>query len=217
MPKSSSYFKFYTDNSGVPYTKDITGDYQKLVIGFASVSKNHIKSLINSIEQKYPRYWNKKGSQLDSKELEIIINYLDKNHVMMLTIMFEHKDWDKYRQMYPDETNLGEKVMAILYFFILKNLAKKKFMHEAVLCHDTNFGIVQSIVECKRLLNMNHYDFDITVGHRKINPELRLPDWIAQARRKIPEYKLKKYKNFIILKNKLPKLYRLLIFKSLKS
>jgi len=126
MYKLPSYFKFYTDVSGNPYTRDSdSGDYEKVIIGLVSISKNHISNIINSFKQKFSSYWDLKGNQLNPKELEDIVDFLDKNHVMMLTIMFEHEDWDKYRQMYPHETNFGEKVMAILYFLILKNLIKK--------------------------------------------------------------------------------------------
>ena len=217
MLRAPSYFRYYTDVSGIPCTRDCnTGNYQDVIIGMASISKNYIDTLITSFKQKYPSYWDKKGNQLNKKELENIINFLDKNHVMMLTIIFEHKDWDKYRQMYPNETNFREKVMAILYFFILKKLVKKKFIHEAVLDNDTNFGIFQCIICCKRLLNMYDYNIDITLGHREINPELRFADWIAQARRKISIKHLSKYNNFIILKNRLPHPLIILIFKSQK-
>lgn len=124
MPKKLSFFKFYSDNSGVPYNKDKkTGEYEAVVIGLTSISRNHIKNLLDKIKQKFPDYWDLKGNQLKADELELIIKFLDRNHVMMLTVMFEHDDWDKYRKMYPHETHFGEKVMAILYFFIIKHLA----------------------------------------------------------------------------------------------
>ena len=212
---SPSYFKFYTDISGVPNKIDRnTGKIQDVVLAMTSISKRSIKRILSDMEKRFPRYWDKKGHQLQKKELEIIINYLNRNNVIMLTINFETKDWIKYRTMYPQETHLGEKVMSILYFFILKYLAKPMFMYESVCDNDTNFGIHQSIVICKRLLNMHGFDFDITLGHRDINPELRLPDWVAQARRKIPLKNFEKYEKFFILKNKLYKPYRNIVFKS---
>jgi len=210
-----SYFKFYADISGIPNTVNKkTGDIQDVVLAMTSVSKRSIKPLLFDIEKRYPRYWNRKGHQLESKELEIIVNYLNKNDILMFTINFDKKDWAKYRKLYPNETDLGPKVMGILYYFILKYFAKKKFMYEAVCCHDTMFDVHQSIVLCKRLLRKIDMDFDITVGYRDINPELRLPDWIAQARRKIPIENLERYDNFYILKNRLYKKYRDFLFKS---
>ena len=214
---SPSFFKFYADISGIPNRIDhSTGDLQTTVIGMVSVSKRSIKAILDELKTIYPDYWDKKGHQLNAKKLEDIVRFFNQRNVKMVTIQFEKEDWGKYRSMYPHETGLGEKVMAILYFYVLKHLAFRSFSYEAVLDNDTMFSIHQCILICNRLLKKQNFDFEIFLGHRDINAELRLPDWIAQARRKIPESNLNKYGNFIILNNNLAYIHRLFVFKSLK-
>ncbi|MFQ5885156.1 MAG: hypothetical protein ACE5IO_08675 [Thermoplasmata archaeon] len=71
----------------------------------------------------------------------------------------------------------------------------------------------QSIVICKNLARHNNYHFDVTFGFRDVNAELRFPDWVASARKKVPPENLKKYKHFIILKNRLAPQYLLRVLK----
>ena len=117
MPRTSpGFFKFYADISGMPNKIDkSTGDLQTIVIGMVSVSKRSIDNIMSSLHINFPDCWEKKGHQLDANKLEGIVNFLNKRNVMMVTIQFEKDDWEKYKRLYPHETDLGEKVTAILY------------------------------------------------------------------------------------------------------
>ena len=211
-----AFIKFLGDISGIPKKNTKTKKYENVMIGVVTVNKFTIKNDLKDIQNKFPSYWNKKGNQLTDNQLEKIIDYLNKKNMKMITVHFYKSDWDKYRKKYINEANFEEKVMSILYFYALKFSARSKYRYNALLDNDTNFGIIQCTKICNRLLREQHLNIEISFGYREVHEELRLPDWVAQARKKIAIKKLNKYKNFYILENKMPKMYLLKTFKSIK-
>lgn len=216
MPKKQkSYIEFLVDVSGIP-KRDASGNYQKVIIASTSFNMFNLDDVMDAFKGQFFNYWEKKGHQLSAHKLEEIIDFLNQENVRMTTIHFDIPDWEKYKTEYQNEANLEEKIMGILYFYVLKKIAWKEFIYRVLVDNDSTFNIRQSIIVCQRLARAHNYDFNISFGYRDINPELRFPDWVASARRKIDPSNFAKYKYFIILKNQLPPYYLIKIFKRVR-
>lgn len=198
-----SFIKLLVDISGSPKT-DNSGNYQKVIVVATSVDRYNFMDVIDRFKSKFYGYWDKKGHQLSPDKLEEIVAFLDAENIRMITVQFDTTDWDKYKTKCKGEANLEEKIMGILYYYVLKRVASKRFVYQVLIDNDTSFNIKQSIIICQRISREGRYNFDISFGYRAINQELRFPDWIASARRRCDVESLKKYKHFIILKNELP-------------
>lgn len=205
--KKLSFIKFLIDISGTP-KKNNFGKYEKVIIACVSIDQYNFDDVIRRFKDKFPDYWHKKGHQLSSNKLEEIVAFFNEENIRMITIHFNRSDWNKYKEKYSGETKFEEKIMSILYFYVLKKVAFKNYKYLALIDNDASFDIKQTIVMCQRIAREREYNFEISFGYIDINPELRFPDWIASARRKIPLKKLQKYEHFLILKNNLPS-YRL--------
>jgi len=144
------------------------------------------------------------GERSRDRYLEEIIDFLNKEKIRMITVQFDKEDWDKYKLKYPLEGNLEEKIMSILYYYVLKKTSSKSYIYQAVLDFDTSFDIHQSVKLCQRIARERRYNFKTSFGYLDVNEELKLADWVASARRKIDIDILENYENFIILKNNLP-------------
>ncbi len=137
------------------------------------------------------------------RQLEDVVDFLNGENVRMITIHFDDVDWQKYKAMYPSESHFEEKIMAILYYYVLRRVARKDYIYPTLLDNDTSFKISQSIATCNRLARYFGHRFNTSFGYINVNPELRFPDWIASARRKLSHGTLAKYKHFIAVRNRL--------------
>lgn len=198
-----SFIKYFVDISGTP-KPDNNGKYDKVIVGCASVDQYKISDILQQMESDFPISFKKKGHKLRPRDLEEIIDFLNKEKVRMITVQFEKEDWKKYRSKYLQEAHMEEKVMSILYYYVLKKKSLKSYIYQAVLDSDTSFDIHQSVRLCQRIARERKYNFKMSFGYLDINEEIKLADWIASARRKIDIETLKNYENFIILKNNLP-------------
>lgn len=200
------------DISGVP-KRDSSGNFETVILASTSVNVYKVEKLKEEFRNQFPGHWNKKGRQLSADKLEEIVAFLNQENVRMTTVHLDAEDWDTYKAKYKGEAHFEEKIMGILYFYVLKWVAWKGRLHPALLDYDSSFGIIQSITTCKNLARANDYHFDVSFGHIPVNPELRFPDWIASARKKIDLDSLKKYKHFKVLRNYLDRRYLLRVMK----
>ena len=207
-----SFIKYFVDISGTPKPDD-QGNYQKVIVGCVSIDQYKLSGILQQIESDFPILCNKKGHKLKPRQLEEIIGFLNKEKVRMITVQFDKEDWEKYRLKYAQESHREEKIMSVLYYYVLKKKSLKSYIYQAVLDSDTSFDIHQSVRLCQRIARERKYNFKISFGYSDINEEIKLADWIASARRKIDIETLEKYENFIILKNNLPAYHLNRVFK----
>lgn len=209
-----SFINYYIDISGVP-KQDKRGNYQKVIVACASVNQYTISEIMERMKIEFPEYWNKKGHKLNDSELETIIGFINKEKIRMITVQFDKPDWEKYKSKYPSEARIEEKIMSILYYYVLKKKSNKSSIYRAIIDFDTTFGIKESVTLLQRTARERGYKFRTSFGYLAINEEIKLPDWIASARRKIDDDTLNKYENFFILKNNLPSYNLNRVFKRL--
>ena len=203
MPRPQrSFIQFLVDISGVPRPGP-SGTHGPLIMACVSVDTFKLDDMMNTFRNQFPSIWDKKGHQLSMRQLEDVVDFLNGENVRMITIRFDDVDWQRYKAMYPGEGHFEEKVMAILYYYVLRRVAWKDYLYPVLVDNDTSFKISQSIVICNRLARYFEHRFDISFGYLSVNPELRFPDWIASARRKLSHPTLAKYKHFIIVRSHL--------------
>jgi len=198
-----SFINYYIDISGVP-KQDKHGNYQKVIVACASVNQFTIPEIIERMKTEFSGYWNKKGHRLNAGELEPIIDFMNKEEIRMITVQFDKPDWEKYKLKYSSEAHIEEKIMSILYYYVLKKKSYKTSIYRAIIDFDTSFDIKESITLLQRTARERGYKFKTSFGYLEINEEIKLPDWIASARKKIDDDTLNKYEHFVILKNDLP-------------
>ena len=216
MPKNQrAGFQFFVDISGVP-KRDRCGDFQKVIVSCVSFNVFTLKNKIEAFREKFPTYWDKKGHQLTKYQLEEIVSFLDQQGVRMTTVHFDPEDWIKYKGEYPNESHIEEKIMGILYFYVMKWVAREGYIYPVIVDTDTTFSIKQSILICQRLARSQNLTFDVSFGYVETHPELRFADWVASARRKIYPLDLNNYHHFMILRNKLPPMYLFNVFKKVR-
>jgi len=200
----TSFIRFLVDISGTPKPDKKSGNYQKVIIANTSIDRYNFDTVSDEFKEEFPSYWNKKGHKLQPHRLEEIVDFLNRKNIRMITVQFDVPDWEKYKAKYISEGHLEEKIMGILYYYVLKRVASKKHKYSALIDFDTQFDIKESITIVQRIARERNYNFDINFGYIDINPELKFPDWVASAARKCTSDDLKKYKHFIMLKNFLP-------------
>jgi hypothetical protein len=198
-----SFINYYVDISGVP-KQDKHGNYQKVIVACASVNQFTLPEIIERMKTEFPEYWNKKGHQLNDIELEQLISFINKEKIRMITVQFDKLDWEKYKIKYSSEAHIEEKIMSILYYYVLKKKSNKTSIYKTIIDFDTSFNIKESIIILQRTARERGYKFMTSFGYLEINEEIKLPDWIASARKKIDDITLNKYEHFLTLKNDLP-------------
>jgi len=210
--RQSNFLKFFVDITGVP-KRNRSGSYEDVTISSVSVNTYKLEEIFNELEHRFPGCAKKKGHNLQATQLMDIIEFLNAHDIRMTTVTFEKDDWKYYRKEYPNESNIEEKIMGILYFYTIKRVAWKNYEYQVLVDNDTSFNIKQSILICQRLARMHDYHFNVTFGYLDLNQELIFPDWVASARRKIHPSTLNNHRHFTILKNDLPKYCLLRVFK----
>jgi hypothetical protein len=155
MPlRTLPFIKFIGDISGVPQKNRKTKSYENVIIAIVSINKYTIKDDLNIIKRTFPECWDKNGHQLTSEQLINLLELFYQIGFKIATVNFDISDWDKYKIKYRNESNLEEKIMSILYFYVLKHFARYNLPYDVILDNDTNFGIVHSIKLCQRLSRM---------------------------------------------------------------
>lgn len=215
MPKQSCFIDFYIDVSGNPKPSKGKG-YEDIVISAVTFNSFTFDDVNRRFQARFNKIYDKKGHKLKDDALLEMVQFLNEEEVRMITIPYGKLDWEKIRSEYINEANLEEKVMALLYFYLIKKIARKGYAYSVTFDNDTTFGIKQTMKLLKRLLRQNNFNIQMSFNYRDLENGLRYPDWIAQSLRKCDRSELEKNRHYIILKNHFPNYYKLTVFKSVK-
>lgn len=161
-------------------------------------------SIIDNFRTAFPSLEHKKGRNLKVGELLPIVEFLDGKKVRMITKRFTTNDWQYIYSRFPNKAYVKEKIFGILYFSVMRRVARKGVVHPVTMCVESHINIAKAQDVCLKLARLNKYQFDISHGNAKSNRIIRMADFVAAAGKKIKTKKLDNYANFIKDENKIP-------------
>jgi len=120
----------------------------------------------------------------------------------MASISYTSNDWIAMDSLYPNKANLNNKILGILYFTILRKIAFRNMKANIITCSETGINIVKVHDTIQKLANYQDFIFDISQSIERLNPIIKIADYIASARRKVKKTKLETYANYKIINKK---------------
>lgn len=165
--------------------------------------------LEKNFRKKYPEFYRskQKGAKRQPNELITILKFLSKNRVHMKTISFKSKDWFEFRQQYQNKSFLKEKVYALLYFMLLKEVASPYKTYSVIVCNENYLNISKVLHYCNKLAKANKFNFSFSTAYGNSNKLLKFADYVASSHRKVKRKYLDSTKNYQIINSKIPAHY----------
>jgi len=200
-------FNYFIDVSGAPL--------DKTVVGLASFNPHHISRISKEFKREFPKISRSKlkGAELGQNELEGIMHFLDANDVRTRAITFSSGDWSSNKRRFGDSAYFKERMMAVLYFKLLKDLTKPGLKYTIVMCKESYMDTEKASETLRRLSRANHMDYDISLSIVKQNSTLRFADFVASAGRKVQSTKLDKLKHYKTIPSDLEEAHLRKVFK----
>lgn len=120
----------------------------------------------------------------------------------MASISFTTNDWITMNSLYPRKAHLNAKILGILYFALLRKVAFRNMKANLITCTESGINIVKVHETIQKLSRSQNFIFDISHSLERLNPIIKIADYIASAGRNAKKSKLKTYSNFKILDKK---------------
>lgn len=198
--KRSFSLLFVIDVSGQPY--------EKTTIGLGSFIIDRQNKLLKEFYKKFPDFKKSrnKGCVLKETELQNILKFLNKEKIHMTTTTIKGDYWRALKKKYSNKARFKEKIMACLYFMILKKKSKQHFPHQVIIDKDSFMDLYKLIDYINLLANANKYDFSVSISRAKDNDLIRIVDYIAASHKNNKKF-LEKLKYHTQLDSKIPELF----------
>jgi len=205
-------FKYKLNNMlnmdiSLEFSIDISGEPGKnTYFGLVSFNMLTKDKVIDELFEKYPEYENKKGSQL-GKECHLnIIKFLNEKKVRMVVLYFNKNDWTYYKNKWGSRHDYKERMCAILYFSLIKIIARKNCRYTLISCVESQIGNIERVFNhCKKLADIYKIKLDYNFSRGKYNRSIKIVDYIAYSFRVLKEKELINIEYYIIHNKKIPK------------
>ncbi len=204
------------DKYGFLFVIDIRGTpYGKITLGLGSFLVVSYNDLIKEFKKNFPEFRRSrnKACVLKKSKLKDIIKFLNVHKVHMKTLHFSGEDWRFYKQKYSNKAYFKEKIMACLYFQILKQVSSVNHKFAVIVDNDSWMDVNRATSYVKKLAKANNYDFDFTIGRATQNDLIRIVDFIASSYDKIDKKILEKLKYHSIIESEIPAEFLKKLFK----
>ncbi|MBI4177151.1 MAG: hypothetical protein HY516_02190 [Candidatus Aenigmarchaeota archaeon] len=186
--------KIAIDISGVPYDKIFIGSISSPTYSITKIEKEFSEHLKEFERSKW------KGVKLDATDLERIIRFFDERKIRMRSISISQQDWVNYKRNYGEEAFFKERLIAIYYFTLLRQMtfpeSKQELKYDIVFCEESWMNINKALDSCRRISNSFNRNFDFSVSNAKHTKLLKFADYIAASHRKINAETLRNFNYF---------------------
>lgn len=192
---------------GFNYVIDIRGTaYGKITIGLVSFETSRYNALIQEFNQLFLEFrrTRNKGCTLKQSQLKNIIGFLDKRKVHMVVLQFGGEDWRYYKEKYGEKGFFKEKIIACLYFLVLKKLTRINHKCCVIVDNDSWMKVIKATSMCKKLAKANKYDFDFSIGYATQDDRIRIVDFVATSFDKLDRKYLNTLKYYKIMNSEIP-------------
>jgi hypothetical protein len=194
MSKKKKYapYNFYVDMSGVPYDDD-------LYIGAVFINELFSGRFIKEFYREFPelKSFKKKAVNLPDDKLKQIIDYFEKRKVRCVCIKFHKHKMRKYyteildrknslrRKKLPGLFSFKEKLLGILYYYLLKqDFVRKNWHYGFEACVESHMNILEVMKVMNNLSHRDSYLIHPRYNNRRIQHMLKFADFVAGAGRR---------------------------------
>lgn len=178
---------------------------EDVYIGLATFNPHYKSKIMKDfgIAFSHLKSFSYKGTKLDGKELEKIINFLNENKVKMFSIKFSSSDWSYWKKQLSEVPYFNERICALLYFKLMKKFCFPKFadpncIYPFTLCRESNIKIDLVISTLRRIARGHNFNIELKTSIARDYSLLRFADYVASAHRKTSIQKLQEFENYKI-------------------
>lgn len=174
---------------------DVSGNpYKDTIIGCVSFNQNNAPKILSEFNQKFKKFKNKKGKDLDHRQLKQILSFLDKYKIRSNFLNMTSNDWKYALSLIPEQRGYKkEKIFGILYYIVLEWNTKTKFPYIVNICEENFMKTDIAISSCRTIAKMRGKEYQFSKSTGKFNDYIRIADYIASAGRKIKNKDLQSF------------------------
>lgn len=181
------------------------------LVSFNKITKNRI---INQLFNEYPEIENKKGRKLKTKQHINVINFLSENKVKMVGFEVTKNDWAYIQSIWGEAPEYIEKIGAIMFYHLIRNIAWKNHSYDVITCIESQFGDIDRVYyHCRRLSNVDRVDLNFSFGRDRYHEGIKIADFIAYSIYALKTSDTRDFRNFHYIKKGVPKRFYREIFK----
>lgn len=187
-------------------------------IGMFLITEEYTRFMQTEFYTRFPqlKHFSKKSTKVDRDTLLNILKYFDEKGLRMTCYHFNDFQWKMHekrinelkKEVNPEhnyQQNIAafrEKIMAGLYYHIIKHTLPDKRHCKVVMCAESYMDIWQVVDNLYKLCKRDGLtNIEITPKLRKHEPMLKMADYVAGANRANEEFKLHTISRHHILKD----------------